>query len=786
MQNELLDQFRDSARDLLGRADQRRRTRQLRDQPHGFDRAVWQEIAAAGWLSILVPEADGGLGLGLAEVAAVAEIIGQELFPEPFAGAGVQVLVALCAAPAGAQRSRLLAQASNGELIAGLAWQDTVGELGPSDWSSALTATPAGDGLVLNGAKLFVCPGAGADGWLVLANDAGSARLVWVPKDTPGVACVDTVRIDGSRFSRIAFTEVRVPPASMLASGPDAVKAVERANANARIAAGAELLGVARQALAITLDYMRTRVQFGKPIGSFQALQHRAVDACIQVELAAAGLALALKNIDQAAPSDSDVVLAAAASRVKARCTEAALHVTQFSVQMHGAVGFTDECDIGLYYKRALNLGSWLGNAAAHRVRYVEAAGLEAISAGDDDACAADAGNAPAATDFPRHADWDAMPETQFRQLVRAFFRQHYPQQLRHLPRRLHWPEIKDWYTTLSAQGWIAPAWPRAFGGMGLSADKHLACIEEQERYGVARMIDAGLTMAGPLLIRYGTPEQQQTYLPKILSGEHIWSQGYSEPNAGSDLAALRTEAVLDTDGEHFIVNGQKTWTTMAQDSTHIFMLVRTDRSGKPQAGISFLLVDIRTPGITVRPIKDLVGHEHFCEVFFDNVRVPKDGLIGEMNQGWSIAKALLGFERIFLGSPRQSQNALAKLHEFGRANGLFDKPVFVDQYARLLLDVDDLSALYATYADMVKRGESLPASVSQLKIWATETYRRIGIVLTEVGQEYGGSHPVDSIGDTNDNLVTPLINSASATVYGGSNEIQRNILAKTVLDLPG
>jgi alkylation response protein AidB-like acyl-CoA dehydrogenase len=786
MQNELLDQFRDSARDLLGRADQRRRTRQLRDQPHGFDRAVWQEIAAAGWLSILVPEANGGLGLGLAEVAAVAEMIGQELFPEPFASAGVQVLVALCAAPAGALRSRLLEQASNGELIAGLAWQDTAGELSPSDWSSGLKATPAGDGLVLNGAKLFVCPGTGADGWLVLANNAGSAHLVWVTRDTPGVACADTVRIDGSRFSRIAFTEVRVPPASMLASGPDAVVAVERANASARIAAGAELLGVARQALAITLDYMKTRVQFGKAIGSFQALQHRAVDACIQVELAAAGLALALKNIDQASPSDSDVVLAAAASRVKARCTEAALHVTQFSVQMHGAVGFTDECDIGLYYKRALNLGSWLGNAAAHRVRYVKAAGLETISTGDDDACDADAGNAPVATDFPRHADWDAMPETQFRQLVRAFFQQHYPQQLRHLPRRLHWPEIKDWYATLSAQGWIAPAWPRTFGGMGLSADKHLAFIEEQERYGVARMIDAGLTMAGPLLIRHGTPEQQQTYLPKILSGEHIWSQGYSEPNAGSDLAALRTEAVLDTDGEHFIVNGQKTWTTMAQDSTHIFMLVRTDKSSKPQAGISFLLVDIRTPGITVRPIKDLVGHEHFCEVFFDNVRVPKHGLIGEMNHGWSIAKALLGFERIFLGSPRQSQNALAKLHEFGRANGLFDKPVFVDQYARLLLDVNDLSALYATYADMVKRGESLPASVSQLKIWATETYRRIGIVLNEVGQEYGGSHPVDSIGDTNDNLLTPLINSASATVYGGSNEIQRNILAKTVLGLPG
>lgn len=786
MQNDMLEQFRDSAQDLLGRTDQRRRVRQLRDEPAGFDRTVWQEIAAAGWLSILVPEADGGLGLGLAEVAAVAEIVGQQLLPEPFVGAGVHALAALCAAPSGALRSQLIAKTSSGELVAGLAWQEAAGELHPANPAATLSAVSDGPGqLLLNGEKLFVCPGAAADGWIVLGNHAQSAFLLWVARDTSGVSCTDTLRIDGSRLGRLRFSNVRVARANLLAIGADAVAAVEVANASARIAASAELLGIARQALGLTLDYMKTRVQFGKAIASFQALQHRAVDAYIQVELAAAGLAASLNNIERASASEARAVMSAAASRAKARCAEAALHVTQFSVQMHGAVGFTDECDIGLYYKRALHLGAWLGNAAAHRVRYFHAVGLESAPAGDDTG-AGEAQEANANTEFPRDADWDAMPEAQFRQLIRAFFQQHYPQHLRHLSRRLHWDEIKDWYFTLSRQSWIAPAWPKAFGGMGLAADKHLAFIEEQERYGVARMIDAGITMAGPLLIRYGTPEQQQAYLPKILSGEHIWSQGYSEPNAGSDLAALRTEAVLDADGEHFIVNGQKTWTTMAQDSTHIFMLVRTARTGKPQAGISFLLADIRTPGISVRAIKDLVGHEHFCEVFFDNVRVPKRNLVGEMNQGWSIAKALLGFERIFLGNPRQSQNALAKLHGFALGNGRFDDPVFTEQYARLLLDVEDLSALYATYAEIVKRGESLPPSVSQLKIWATETYRKIGMVLTEAGQEYGGSHPVDTIGESTDNLLTPLINSASATVYGGSNEIQRNILAKTVLDLPG
>ncbi|MES2260335.1 MAG: acyl-CoA dehydrogenase [Pseudomonadota bacterium] len=785
MQNELLEQFRDSARDLLGRADQRQRVRRLRDESAGFERTVWQEIGAAGWLAIMVPEADGGLGLGLAEVAAVAEIVGQQLLPEPFIGAGVHALAALCATPASALRSELIAAASSGQLIAGLAWQETAGQLEPGRTRTSLHAAPdQGGHLRLSGEMRFVCPGEGADGWIVLAEYTDAPSLLWVRRDTAGVSCCDTARIDGSRMAVLRFSDALVPRASLLASGADAIAAVEVANESARIAASAELLGIARQALALTLDYMKTRIQFGKAIGSFQALQHRAVDAYIQVELAAAGLAAALSRVKAPDGSEPRALLCAAASRSKARCAEAALHVTQFALQMHGAVGFTDECDIGLYYKRALHLGAWLGNAAAHRVRYFDAVGSLPVLP-EDDGGAGDAPDASAGIDFPHDANWDAMPDAQFRQMIRAFFKRHYPQQLRHLSRRLHWDEIKEWYFTLSRQGWIAPAWPKAFGGMGLTAEKHLAFIEEQERYGVARMIDAGLTMAGPLLIRYGTPEQQQAYLPKILSGEHIWSQGYSEPNAGSDLAALRTDAVLDDDGTHFIVNGQKTWTTMAQDCTHIFMLVRTASTGKPQAGISFLLADIRTPGITVRVIKDLVGHEHFCEVFFDNVRVPKENLVGEINQGWTIAKALLGFERIFLGNPRQSQNALAQLHTYARDHGLFENPLFIDQYARLLLEVDDLSALYASYADMVKRGDRLPPSVSQLKIWATETYRKIGLVAYEAGQEYGGNHPVETGDASSDNLLTPLINSAAATIYGGANEIQRNILARTVLELP-
>ncbi len=381
-------------------------------------------------------------------------------------------------------------------------------------------------------------------------------------------------------------------------------------------------------------------------------------------------------------------------------------------------------------------------------------------------------------------ADWNALDTESFRRLVRDFFESNYPPELRYPQTRLRWAQIRDWYLTLSRKGWIAPSWPQAFGGMGLSPDKLIVFIEEQERWGVGRAPDMGITMVGPLLIQYGSDEQRQQYLPRIIQGEHIWCQGYSEPNSGSDLASLRTEAVED--GEDFIVNGQKTWATLAQDATHIFLLVRTDKQAKKQEGISFLLVDCKTPGITVRPIRNIAGHEEFCEIFLENVRVPKANLVGGLNQGWSIAKALLGFERIFLGSPKQSQYALARVREAAQALGLFGDAAFVDRYTQLQLDVADLNALYARFVAQVKRGEKLGPDVSMLKVWATETFSRLANLLVEIA---GGSGAVvgniDLEGGSID-VLTSFYNARPATIYGGSNEIQRNILAANVLHLPG
>ncbi|WP_085589876.1 acyl-CoA dehydrogenase family protein [Pseudomonas sp. B14(2017)] len=377
--------------------------------------------------------------------------------------------------------------------------------------------------------------------------------------------------------------------------------------------------------------------------------------------------------------------------------------------------------------------------------------------------------------------DFNALSDSAFRETVREFLHAHFPDELRDLPKRLHWEEVKDWYMTLSAHGWLCPGWPREFGGMGLSAAKQLIYTEEFENYGVARTPDHGIMLLGPLLIRYGSPEQQQYFLPRILSGEHIWCQGYSEPNAGSDLASLRTEAVLD--GDEWVINGQKIWTTLATDADWIFMLVRTDKTAKKQEGISFVLVPMDSPGVTVRPILNLDLHDELCEVFFDDVRVPKANLVGEMNAGWTMAKALLGFERIFLGSPKQSANALTRLEVLGEHLGLHDEPGFRDRLTRLRLDLDDHKLLFETFAERLRRGENLGADVSLLKVHQTELFQRITDYMLEISGEYAAYlEPIEGNGNLNPTGL--FLQARPATIYGGSSEIQRNILAKAMLGL--
>jgi alkylation response protein AidB-like acyl-CoA dehydrogenase len=765
-----LQAFAASARAYLLGGRTHARLRERRSAPPALDRAAWKAVCELGWPAILVPEHDGGLGLGLEFAAAILEEAGRALLPEPLLPA-MQAIGVLARLPATALRDRLLATALVGDCVPGLAWQE-----GPGLDAAQRPGTVAmrdGERVTVQGHKRWVAPGAEADGWLVQAHeqDAGSL-LLWVPAGARGVRCEAQERADGSSMAMLVLEGVTLQAAdAIVASGDPTWHAVRAAADDARLLQAAELLGIARHAFEVTLAYLQTRVQFGKPIGANQALQHRMADALLQIELAQAGLRAALGDAKEADQ------LGALASRAKARCVDTTLHVARLAVQFHGAMGYTDECEVGLYLKRALHLASWLGNASEHRLRMLR--GLPPPPMHPASAGTSGSGSwAP-----PTTAELHALDEGAFRATVRRFFSEYYPADLRHVSRRLHWHEIRHWYMTLSAHGWLAPSWPVEHGGMGLPPAMLVAFIEEQEAYGVARMPDQGLINLGPMLIAHGTPQQQRRWLPPILAGENVWCQGYSEPNAGSDLAALRTEAVLS--GDQFVVNGQKIWTTLAQDATHMFMLVRTGKFARRQEGISFLLVDLATPGVTVRPILNIAGEDELCEVYFDNVRVPAENLVGQLHDGWTLAKSLLSHERIFIGSPKTCDYAMTQLRQLARASGQDADPVFEARLAQLLLDVADLRALYSHYAEVVKRGDDLPASVSLLKIWASETYGHISTALMELAGDDGGAWGRVRVGEETVSPLAPLMNSLVTSIYGGTNEIQRNIVARQVLGLP-
>lgn len=379
--------------------------------------------------------------------------------------------------------------------------------------------------------------------------------------------------------------------------------------------------------------------------------------------------------------------------------------------------------------------------------------------------------------------DWNALSDDQFRGIAAEFFGTRVPEHLRFLSRRPRWAEVREWYLTLSRHGWLVPAWPVEHGGMGLSQSKVLVYMEELERSGAPRVMDQGLMNLGPVLIARGTEDQRQRFLPRILSGEHLWCQGYSEPNAGSDLASLRTEARID--GDQFVINGQKIWTSVAFDANHMFALVRTDKTVKKQAGISFVMIDMRQPGVTVRPIRNIAGHEELCEVFLDDVRAPVSNLVGELNGGWQVAKTLLGFERIWSGSPRQSNLALLRLERLARASGRMTDPVFRDRYTQVTMDVLDAASAYERFAQIMRTGGSFGFEVSMLKIWATETCQRVTELMVEAAGDLGAlSGEVDVAGESMD-ILYPFLDCRAFTIYGGSSQVQRNILVKNVLELP-
>lgn len=384
--------------------------------------------------------------------------------------------------------------------------------------------------------------------------------------------------------------------------------------------------------------------------------------------------------------------------------------------------------------------------------------------------------------------------ELAFRDEVQAFLAQELPDDIAdkvRTGRELDKDDHERWQAILQDRGWLAQTWPQEHGGPGWSPVQRHLFDEEAALADAPRLVPFGLNMLGPVLIEFGTDEQRREILPRILDGTDWWCQGYSEPDAGSDLASLRTRA--ERDGDHYLVNGQKTWTTLGQHANKIFCLVRTTTEGKPQAGISFLLMDLDDPGIEMRPIRLIEGGYEVNEVFLTDVHVPVANLVGEENQGWTIAKFLLTHERTNIAGVGYATRGLARLrrlgHEIVRGGApLAEDPTFATRVVELEAQLEAMKVTNLRMLSAVQAGESPGTASSMLKVTGTQLRQSINDLTRRVLGPGAAAMPHELDDDLavvppgSQGATAHYFNNRKLSIYGGSNEIQRNILARQML----
>ncbi|MBM3604440.1 MAG: pimeloyl-CoA dehydrogenase large subunit [Alphaproteobacteria bacterium] len=379
--------------------------------------------------------------------------------------------------------------------------------------------------------------------------------------------------------------------------------------------------------------------------------------------------------------------------------------------------------------------------------------------------------------------------ELAFRDQVRAFLQDELDPGLARkvrLHQHLTKAEMEGWHEKLNARGWLAGNWPLEFGGAGWSAIQRHIFEEESARAHAPRVVPFGIAMLGPVLQKFGSPDQQDHWLPRILNGDDWWCQGYSEPGAGSDLAGLRCRA--ERQGDHYVVNGQKTWTTLGQHANMIFCLVRTSTEGKKQEGISFLLIDMTTPGVTVRPIVLLDGTAEVNEVFFDDVKVPVENLVGEENQGWTYAKYLLTHERTNIAGVGFATAALDNLRRIAgaqihRGRPLAEDPLFASEIAAVEIELMAMSTTNLRMLSAAAQGQAPGIESSMLKIKGTQIRQRLDALTRRAYGGWAMALPVPGNEDPEDadevlSATATWLNNRKLSIYGGSNEIQRGIIA--------
>jgi alkylation response protein AidB-like acyl-CoA dehydrogenase len=682
----------------------------------------WQALAAQGWLGLHVAEEHAGEGAGLAELVVVAEELGRAGAPGPFLAHSLAAAVLQRAVDAG--------ETHGAEYLSGLA---SAGFVGSVALAGALTAEPVDGGVYVRGtlepvlsahvAELLVAPV--TDGWVVLL--AGE----FVAHEQPTVDLtrrVASVSVDAT----VAATRVLHAP------DRDDVQGL------AALLFAAEAVGASQWCVDASAEYAKERRQFGRPIGQFQGVKHRCANMLARTELARAAVWDAARALDDAADGEDGGAGLAVASAA-ALTIDAFFETAKDCVQVHGGIGFTWEHDAHVYLRRAMTTRALIGTSAGWKVRTAELA----------------LGGAR------RRLEVD-LPETaeQVRADVRDFIA------------TLDGLDPVEERRALADAGYLAPQWPAPWGRDAGAVEQLVIDAE----FRAAKIRRPGLvigTWALPPLMVYGTPEQQRRWIPPTLYGEIAWCQLFSEPGAGSDLAGLATRAERVDGG--WIVNGQKVWTSMAKEAQWGILLARTDPDVPKHEGISFFMLDMTTPGIDIRPLRELTGYAFFNEVFFDDVFVPDDCLVGREHDGWRATRTSLANERVYMGGGSTIGRGVRGVLELVRDGGLTgDTATLAD--AGELVARDHALAILGHRLMLSALGGADPSGseASVRKLLGVEHDQRV----QEIGLALHGAAGAVAAGDAA-GWSEQFLFARNLTIAGGTSEIQRNIIGERVLGLP-
>ncbi|TAJ53009.1 MAG: acyl-CoA dehydrogenase [Nevskiaceae bacterium] len=758
--------IRESAESFLADASASAAVRAAMEGELGYDPAVWQRIAGElGWCGIAVPEELGGLGLGPVELALVQEVCGYRLLCAPFFSSACLASTLLLELANDDARAAWLPQLAAGEqrLSAPLP-SDAAGFLA----ATALKASQEGEGWSLSGRATRLPEGDSADALLLLAAVEGEALpgLFLVRRAAAGLRLSSQPGFDRGR--RFAEAELSAVAAERIDERERAAAGYAAAAARVRLYIAAEQLGAAQACLDLTVAYTATRKQFGRAIAGFQAIKHRCAEMMVRIEALRSAVAGAAAQLAAGAELAECVAECAAA---KALASDTLFWCAQEAIQLHGGVGFTWEYDPQLYFKRAQASSHWLGTAEA----------LRELVAG----FVLRTPHAPTPA-LPRDAGEGALAG--FREEIAGWMQRHLSGRYASLKHRggpgdeEADPALrKEWERELAAGGWTGVGWPKSHGGRGLSIAEQVVFHEEYARAGgPGRMGHIGEGLLGPTLIKFGTPEQQQRFLPRILDGSEYWAQGYSEPNAGSDLANVQTRCWQEADGS-WRVQGQKIWTSLAHESEWIFVLARSEPGSKGGKGLSFLLLPLDQPGIEIRPISQLGGGSEFNEVFFDGAKAEAAHLVGKPGEGWKVAMGLLEIERgvSTLGQQMHFLHELERVVAAARQRGLDRDPFIRNRIAGAWAG---LKVLRYHALRMLATDDQLSLGREALvyKYAWSNWHRELGKL---------GMDVLAAAGEGGDEAARPLQQlfffSRADTIYGGTNEIQLNLIAERGLGMP-